>query len=43
MPADEPLPPVNRTFLIVTFAVAIAIGTAVALLGMNGMIGVPIP
>jgi hypothetical protein len=43
MPADAPLPPVNPMFVIVTFSVSIAIGIAVALLGIYGMIGTPIP
>jgi len=33
----------SRTFLIVTFAVAIAVGAAIAYLGITGMIGGPIP
>lgn len=32
-----------RLFLIVTFAVAIAIGAAIAYLGITGQIGGPIP
>ena len=36
-------PPVPRLFLVVVFAVSIAIGGAVAYLGLTGMIGGPIP
>jgi hypothetical protein len=39
----EPVPPVPPAFLIVTFAVAIAVGVAVILLGIHGQLGGPIP
>ncbi len=39
----EPVPKVPTLFIVVTFAVAIAIGAAVIYLGINGMIGGPIP
>jgi hypothetical protein len=43
VPADAPLPPVSRAFVIIVFAVAIAVGGLIIYLGVNGIIGGPIP
>ncbi len=43
MPADAPLPPVSTAFVVVVFAVAIAVGVLIAWLGITGVIGGPIP
>jgi len=43
VPADAPLPPVSFAFVLIVFGVAVAIGVIIAYLGINGMIGGPIP
>lgn len=43
MPVSPLGPSVPRAFLIVVFAIAIAVGTLVAYLGMTGVIGAGIP
>ena len=39
----EASPPVPLTFIIVTFAAAIAVGALIIYFGINGQLGGPIP
>lgn len=41
--ASAPAPAFPTAFVVVTFAVAIAVGAAIAYLGIKGMIGAGIP
>ena len=43
MTSSAPLPKVSTTFIVVVFTVAIVIGALIIYLGVNGMIGGPIP
>jgi hypothetical protein len=43
VPADPQLPSVSPVFVVVVFAVAIAVGAIVAYLGVTGAMGGPIP
>jgi hypothetical protein len=41
--APPPTPPVPTRFVVVTFAVAIAVGVLIAYFGLHGQIGAGIP
>ena len=43
MASSEPPTAPSRTFLVLTFAVAIAVGVAIVYLGVTGQIGASIP